>query len=197
MLFAERWRHLTYSNEPNFINNALLVAKEYFYFKLSNVTKRATVACAQCALRTAVLACSQCASRTEAPSNGLRKYHRRERTNERTNPHSHVDFLNLIINVKCISVRIIRVCDNIKVCKVIKLSYPIGFTLYVVKETWWCWTLQLATGCTTCSVTSKNNPSIKRKKKKKKALHFTLTIRPDLNIPKPTELFPPFHIIRY
>ena len=36
----------------------------------------------------------------------------------------------------------------------------------VVKETWWCWTLQLATGCTTCNVTSKNNPSIKRKKKK-------------------------------
>ena len=68
VLFAERWRHLTYSNEPNFINNALLVAKEYFHFKLSNVTKRATVACAQCA------------SRTEAPSNGLRKYHRHERT---------------------------------------------------------------------------------------------------------------------
>ena len=99
VLFAERWRHLTYSNEPNFINNALLVAKEYFHFKLSNVTKRATVACAQGASRTSVLACSQCASRTEAPSNGLRKYHRRERTNERTNPHSHVDFLNLIIYV--------------------------------------------------------------------------------------------------
>ncbi len=46
VLFAERWRHLTYSNELNFINNALLVAKEYFHFKLSNVTKRATVACA-------------------------------------------------------------------------------------------------------------------------------------------------------
>ena len=45
-----------------------------------------------------VLACSQCASRTEAPSNGLRKYHRRERTEERTNPHSHVDFLNVIID---------------------------------------------------------------------------------------------------
>ena len=59
VLFAERWRHLTYSNGPNFINNALLVAKEYFHFKLSNVTKRATVACAQCA------------SHTEAPSNGL------------------------------------------------------------------------------------------------------------------------------
>ena len=29
--------------------------------------------------RTAVQACAQCASRTEAPSNGLRKYHRRER----------------------------------------------------------------------------------------------------------------------
>ena len=98
VLFAERWRHLTYSNEPNFINNALLVAKEYFHFKLSNVTKRATVACAQCASRTAVLACSQWASCTEAPSNGLRKYHRRERTEERTNPHSHVDFLNLIID---------------------------------------------------------------------------------------------------
>ena len=28
-----------------------------------------------------------------------------------------------------------------------------------VKETWWCWTLQHATGCTTCSVMSKNNPS--------------------------------------
>ncbi len=72
MLFTERWRHLTYSNEPNFINNVLLVAKEYFHFKLSNVTKRATVAR------------SQCASRTEAPSNGLRKYHRHERTDEPT-----------------------------------------------------------------------------------------------------------------
>ena len=41
MVFTERWRHLTYSNEPNFINNVLLVAKEYFHFKLSNVTKRA------------------------------------------------------------------------------------------------------------------------------------------------------------
>ena len=40
-VFTERWRHLTYSNEPNFINNVLLVAKEYFHFKLSNVTKRA------------------------------------------------------------------------------------------------------------------------------------------------------------
>ena len=41
VLFAERWRHLTYNNEPNSINNALLVAKEYFHFKLSIVTKRA------------------------------------------------------------------------------------------------------------------------------------------------------------
>ena len=49
VLFAERRRHLTYSNKPNLINNALLVAKEYFHFKLSNVTNRATVACAQCA----------------------------------------------------------------------------------------------------------------------------------------------------
>ena len=40
-VFTERWRHLTYSNEPNLINNVLLVAKEYFHFKLSNVTKRA------------------------------------------------------------------------------------------------------------------------------------------------------------
>ena len=40
-VFLERWRHLTYSNEPNFINNVLLVTKEYFHFKLSNVTKRA------------------------------------------------------------------------------------------------------------------------------------------------------------
>ena len=40
VLFTERWRHLTYSNEPNLINNMLLVAKEYFHFKLSNVTKR-------------------------------------------------------------------------------------------------------------------------------------------------------------
>ena len=110
VLFVERWRYLTYSsNEPNFINNALLVAKEYFHFKLSNVTKRAAVACAQCASRTevlacahgasvrrtAVLACSQCASRTEAPSNGLWKYHMRERTD----PHSHVDLLNLIIYI--------------------------------------------------------------------------------------------------
>ena len=35
VLFIERWRHLTYSNEPNFINNVLLV--------LSNVTKRANL----------------------------------------------------------------------------------------------------------------------------------------------------------
>ena len=74
------------------------------------------VACAQCASRTeahcsaslrawrfsaahcsAVLACSQCASRTEAPSNGLRKFHRRER-HDGTTTHSHVDFLNLIID---------------------------------------------------------------------------------------------------
>ena len=27
VLFTERWPHLTYSNEPNFINNVLLVAK--------------------------------------------------------------------------------------------------------------------------------------------------------------------------
>ena len=39
-VFTERWRHLTYSNEPNFINNMLLVAKEYLQ-KISNVTKRA------------------------------------------------------------------------------------------------------------------------------------------------------------
>ena len=81
VLFAGRWRHLAYINEPNFIDNALLVAKEYFHFKLSNVTKRATVACAQCASCTVVLACSQCASSTEAPSNGLSA---NERTNERT-----------------------------------------------------------------------------------------------------------------
>ncbi len=31
VLFAERWRHLTYSNEPNFINNVLLVAKFIIY----------------------------------------------------------------------------------------------------------------------------------------------------------------------
>ena len=43
VLFTERWRHLTYSNEPNFINNVLLVAKEYVHFKLSNVTKRANL----------------------------------------------------------------------------------------------------------------------------------------------------------
>ncbi len=42
-LFIKRWRHLTYSNEPNFKNNVLLVAKEYFHFKLSNVTKRANL----------------------------------------------------------------------------------------------------------------------------------------------------------
>ena len=63
VLFAERWRHLTYSNEPNFIK--------------------------QCAS----LARWQCGWRTEAPSNGLRKYHRRERTTD-----SHVDFLNLIVD---------------------------------------------------------------------------------------------------
>ncbi len=45
-----------------------------------------------------MLACWQCASCTEAPSTGLRKYHRRERTEERRNEHSHVDFLNLIID---------------------------------------------------------------------------------------------------
>ena len=71
------------------------------------------VACAQCASRTeahcsaslrawrfSAAHCSaslalQCASRTEAPSNGLRKYHRRGRHDGTT--HSHVDFLNLII----------------------------------------------------------------------------------------------------
>ena len=35
-------------------------------------------------------------SRTEAPSNGLRKYHRRERHDGTT--HSHVNFLNLMID---------------------------------------------------------------------------------------------------
>ena len=44
-------------------------------------------------------------------------------------------------------------------------TLPASVRCTVVKETGWCWTLQLATGCTTCSVTSKNNPSIKRKKK--------------------------------
>ena len=43
VLFTERWRHFTYSNEHNFINSVLLVAKEYFHFKLSNVTKRANL----------------------------------------------------------------------------------------------------------------------------------------------------------
>ena len=43
VLFTERWRQLTYSNEPDFINNVLLVANEYFHFKLSNVTKRANL----------------------------------------------------------------------------------------------------------------------------------------------------------
>ena len=45
-------------------------------------------------------------------------------------------------------------------------TLPASVRCTVVKETWWCWTLQLATGCTACSVTSKTNPSIKRKKKK-------------------------------
>ena len=44
-------------------------------------------------------------------------------------------------------------------------TLPASVRCTVVKETWWCWTLQLATGCTTCSVTSKNNLSIKCKKK--------------------------------
>ncbi len=43
VLFTERWRHLTYNSESNFINNVLLVAKEYFHFKFSNVTKRANL----------------------------------------------------------------------------------------------------------------------------------------------------------
>ena len=44
-------------------------------------SRTAVLACAHGASvrRTAVLACAQCASRTEAPSNGLRKYHRHER----------------------------------------------------------------------------------------------------------------------
>ena len=73
VLFAERWRHLTYSNEPNLL---------------------------QCAS----LACWQCGWRTEAPSKGLRKYHRRERTAtrrktaRRQKTDSHVDFLNLIVD---------------------------------------------------------------------------------------------------
>ena len=32
-----------HSNEPNFLNNVLLVAKEFFHFKLSNVAKRANL----------------------------------------------------------------------------------------------------------------------------------------------------------
>ena len=35
--------HLAYSNEPNFLNNVLLVAKDYFHFKLSNVTINALI----------------------------------------------------------------------------------------------------------------------------------------------------------
>ena len=60
--------------------------------------RTAVLACAHGASvrRTPVLACAQCASRTEEPSNGLRKYHRRERHDGTT--HSHVDFLNLIID---------------------------------------------------------------------------------------------------
>ena len=66
---------------------------------LRALKRTAVLACAHGASvqRTAVLACAQCASRTEAPSNGLRKYHRRERHDGTT--HSHVDFLNLIIYV--------------------------------------------------------------------------------------------------
>ena len=65
----------------------------------ASVWRTAVLACAHGASvwRTAVLACAQCASRTEAPSNGLRKYHRRERHDGTT--HSHVDFLNLIIDI--------------------------------------------------------------------------------------------------
>ena len=79
VLFAERWRHLTYSNEPNFINNAL----------------RALLCSYGCASLLAV---------REAPSNGLRKYHRREGTEDE---HSHVDFLTLIIYIYRIIVLII------------------------------------------------------------------------------------------
>ncbi len=43
VLFTERLRHLTYTNEPTFINSVLLVAKEYFHFNLSNVIKRANL----------------------------------------------------------------------------------------------------------------------------------------------------------
>ena len=43
-------------------------------------------------------------------------------------------------------------------------TLPASVRCTLVKATWWCWTLQHATGCTTCSVTSKNNHSIKRNK---------------------------------
>ena len=48
---------------------------------LRALKRTAVLACAHGASvrRPAVLACTQCASRTETPSNGLRKYHRRER----------------------------------------------------------------------------------------------------------------------
>ena len=50
----------------------------------ASVRRTAVLACAHGASvrRTAVLACAQCASCTEAPSNGLRKYHRRERQDD-------------------------------------------------------------------------------------------------------------------
>ena len=49
----------------------------------------------------ASLACWQCGSRTEAPPNGLKKYHRRERTDGRTNPHSLKFYNRYYIYVWC------------------------------------------------------------------------------------------------
>ena len=87
------------------------------FHALCALKRTAVLACAHGASvrRTAVLACAQCASRTEAPSNGLRKYHRRERHDGATarrhdgttarrhdsTTHNHVDFLNLIVDMGC------------------------------------------------------------------------------------------------
>ena len=71
VLVAERWIHLTYSNEPNLLQTfASLLATAAGSW--------------------------QCGWRTEAPSNGLR---RRERTTTRQKTDSHVDFLNLKVDI--------------------------------------------------------------------------------------------------
>ena len=53
---------------------------------------------------------------------------------------------------------------------------PANVHCTVVTETWWCWTLQHATGCTTCSVSYRLNSSIKRKKRRCRIVVLPLAV---------------------